>query len=488
MILHCQASAALQQQRCGFLIAFGIIVTSLFLPAAAQPLRAGAPNVAVLSGQETPELELAPAQTLTDNNILSTENWEIIKNAMLLTKTADSLGIGFDLAVDENHSIVNIDKLREEDKPGSSFEDLEAWYDGEDDVSVFGSKGGLCYVAFRSTTMALSDWGDNFDLRSQNMKGQCDVPFGFYKGWENSYSDSLKQKLMSCANDKCASTNGQDCIVITGFSQGGAISGVATVALSHMKPKLTVVFGSVRSLQKSCKDFVDLDRYISFCNTKGLGVGVGIMSDIACSQDLLLTLRDSGEWDSFADFGHYFELPPSDDSLGILYFGRLEGDKLHRQSLIDQSPEPHLFFGYGSYGKKIEHLADHQDTVTTDGFKNGQPCNKDYMCESERCTLGTCMAKQKDGEICEKDNHCESGKCASGSTFMCRPLLDVGDWCVNSGDCKPGLKCVWRWSLRNPGNKCYPSAYFAATGAYDGKVQIVSRAKALSNRVSYFSF
>ena len=114
--------------------------------------------------------------------------------------------------------------------------------------------------------MALSDWGDNFDLRSQNMKGQCDVPFGFYKGWENSYSDTLKQKLMSCANDKCASTNGQDCIVITGFSQGGAISGVATVALSHMKPKLTVVFGSVRSLQDSCKDFVDLDCYISFCN------------------------------------------------------------------------------------------------------------------------------------------------------------------------------------------------------------------------------
>ena len=180
MILHCQASAALQQQRCGFLIAFGIIATSVFLPAAAQPLRAGAPNVAVLSGQETPELELAPAQTLTDNNILSTENWEIIKNAMLLTKTADSLGLGFNLTVDENHSIVNIDKLREEDKPGSSFEDLEAWYDGEDDVSVFGSKGGLCYVAFRSTTQSLSDWEDNFDLRPQNMKDQCDVPFGFY--------------------------------------------------------------------------------------------------------------------------------------------------------------------------------------------------------------------------------------------------------------------------------------------------------------------
>ena len=110
MILHRHASATLQQQHCGFWIAFGILFTSIFLPAAAQPLRAGAPNMAGLSGQDNPELELAPAKTLTDDNILSAENWEIIKNAMQLTKKADSLQDGRheDMTVDENYSIINL--------------------------------------------------------------------------------------------------------------------------------------------------------------------------------------------------------------------------------------------------------------------------------------------------------------------------------------------------------------------------------------------
>ena len=108
MILHRHASATLQKQYCGFLIAIGIIATYVFHPADAQPLRAGAPNVAGLSGQDTPELELAPAETLTDDSILSSENWDIIKNAMLLTKKADSIQGDFDMTVDENYSIINL--------------------------------------------------------------------------------------------------------------------------------------------------------------------------------------------------------------------------------------------------------------------------------------------------------------------------------------------------------------------------------------------
>lgn len=461
MIFHRHASAALQKQHRGSLIAFGILATSVFLPAAAQPLRVGAPNAVGLSGQDPPELELAPAQTLTDDNILSAKNWEIIKNAMLLTKTADSLQGDFDMTVDDNHSLINFGAAKD-----GFEEDWEAWYDGDDDVTVFGSKGGLCYAAFRSTTFSLSDWGDNFDLRHNKMEDQCDVPRGFYKGWENNYSGPLKQKLMSCANEKCASTNGQDCIVLTGFSQGGAIAGVATVGLSHMKPKMTVVFGAIRSLQASCKDFVDPDRYVMFCNTQR-GFPNGIVADIACGSDQLLTVRDNGEWDSLADFGHYFELPPFDNSLGMQYYGRMNGDKVHLgPTLSYRGPEPHRIYGDASYPSKIFYLADHRGTVTTDGFEDGQLCTFDYHCKSERCDKPfayVCRAKMEDNAICAKDSHCKSGRCASGVVFRCRPLLNVGDGCGNSGDCKPGLKCAsGGWASWVGGKTCQTEeeAYF----------------------------
>ena len=123
-----------------------------------------------------------------------------------------------------------------------------------------------------------------------------------------------------------------------------------------------------------------------------------------------------------------------------------------------------------------EYLADHRDTVTTDGFVDGQLCNRDYHCESERCTWDyVCTAKQQDDEVCQRDNHCQSGRCASTiPLWRCRPLLDVGDGCGNSGDCKPGLKCEWSWDWLNTGNQCVPSTHFAATGVDGGEVQIVS--------------
>jgi hypothetical protein len=132
-------------------------------------------------------------------------------------------------------------------------------------------RDGYCFAAFRGTTMTWVDWQQNFELGKEEVcitegmlgsKHCCSTRSGFYRAYNTDYRGKLEAAIRKCAKT-CA--NPDECVVLTGHSQGGAIAAVAGLELADLNPYV-ITFGQPRTIEYPCS-MISSERWYRFVNS-----------------------------------------------------------------------------------------------------------------------------------------------------------------------------------------------------------------------------
>jgi pimeloyl-ACP methyl ester carboxylesterase len=324
----------------------------------------------------------------------------------------------------------------EEDPPSEAYDNF-GFFDDEPDQALVAKKSGYCFAAFRGTTLTAEDWGQNFKLGTEEVcqgpEGDeqcCSTRTGFYQAYNTAYTNDMEASIRACAKD-CL--NPDECVVLTGHSQGGAIAAVAALYLADLNPYV-ITFGQPPTVDQPCP-LITSERYYRYVNSKDSVAGRvhGVSYDpIPFSPGL-----------GADSFGHMILL--SSDSSGVAYIGLDAQDffgpldlkaEAHSMMGVEDAPP-----GYLDRIKTIMHAYSHSKTypVRTSGYVPGTLCSEGKECESGKCEKDTMFAYSRCvGVECKENNDCDSNRCDSG---VCLPKLGSCMACNEDSDCA-GKHCL----------------------------------------------
>lgn len=327
----------------------------------------------------------------------------------------------------------------------SGFKDVQIFIE-EPDQALVASTDGYCFAAFRGTTLTYSDWMQNLQVGNEDIchgrgpgKHCCSTRSGFYDAYKTSYKKQLVAALRKCAK-QCK--NRDECVVITGHSQGGAIAAVAGIELADLNPYV-ITFGQPPTVDAPCS-LVTSERWYRYVNTKdSQTLTFGIVYDPVPFAPGL----------GADNFGHMILL--SGDASGVAYvgldaqdfFGPLNVNGFQAHSMI--APEDSDHPGYLDRVDAImDHYAEHgQYPVRDNGYLPNSLCTEDIECESGVCDRELRYSwKRCVGIECKTDTDCtDTGRCDSG---ICVPKLGSCQPCDENADCESGI-CTWRFVCTN---------------------------------------
>ncbi|KAL3903122.1 MAG: hypothetical protein SGILL_010566, partial [Bacillariaceae sp.] len=294
----------------------------------------------------------------------------------------------------------------EPDDTVTKIYDAFGYYDSEPDQALtVTTSDGHCFVAFRGTSLTFEDWGQNLQIGMEDIcidiAGStecCTTRVGFYSAYDTIYRKDVEDQVRACAS-KCKDKD--DCVVITGHSQGGAIAAVAAVFLADLNPYV-ITFGQPPTIDAPC-DILTSDRVFRFVNTKETNVGI--------AYDPVPMAPGLG-----ADhFGNMIVL--GDDPTGVAFIG-LDAQEFLRPFL--NGIEAHFMQGNGTipgYADRIAALTAPNATypIRNNGFVSGSLCSVNKECESQECGKELLTSwKRCVGVECEVDEDCETDRCDSG--------------------------------------------------------------------------
>lgn len=157
-------------------------------------------------------------------------------------------------------------------RTGFSHQDYEdvSFYTDEPDQAMIARKEGRCYVAFRGTQKNVQDWGQNFNRRAMAVhkdnnetSGElCMAREGFAEFVVSAAYPQARAEALDCIDNYC--TDPDDCLVITGHSQGGAQAAVLSI-LTYSRRPTVITFGAPTALEPNC-DLIASDRFYRFVN------------------------------------------------------------------------------------------------------------------------------------------------------------------------------------------------------------------------------
>lgn len=314
----------------------------------------------------------------------------------------------------------------EEDPPGDGFQDF-GFYDEEPDQALMAKKDGYCFGAFRGTTMTWIDWQQNIRFGKEDVcseKTCCQTRTGFYDAYDTDYKKAFESSIRKCA---ATCDNPDECVVLTGHSQGGAIAAVAALFLADLNPYV-MTFGQPHTIESPC-ELVSSQRWFRFINTKDSG-------KVGLTYDPVSFVPGLGA-DSF---GHMLLL--STDSSGVAYIGLDAQDAFGPLNV--GGFEAHSMKGtptHPGYLDRLEHILGNVTTypIRTTGYADGSLCTESKECESGKCasetrfTFNRCV-----GVECEENKDCETDRCDHG---LCIPKLGSCMPCDEDSDCA-GNKCL----------------------------------------------
>lgn len=328
----------------------------------------------------------------------------------------------------------------DEDPSDDSFLDLQ-FFDQEPDQAIVAQKDGVCYAAFRGTTLTWDDWSQNLKLGNQDIEG-CSTRIGFYEAYNTNYRTALEEQVRKCAK-ACKSQD--DCVVLTGHSQGGAIANVAALYLHDLNPYV-ITFGQPPTVDAPCP-LISSERYYRFINTKqkpALHVGL--------SYDPVPFAPGLG-----ADFFGYMILL-SDDTTGVAFLGLdahytlrpfVSGVEAHSMRATPINGSATDFFpGYNDrIDALIEKNADNKAPLRTNGYQPGTLCSEDDECETKQCNrdVGLGSYPRCIGTEYTRDDECDTDRCDHG---LCLPKLGSCQPCNENSDCASGI-CSWKYKCTN---------------------------------------
>jgi hypothetical protein len=184
----------------------------------------------------------------------------LLLSAVALSVVIHSSSVSAELVLDDK--IMNLSKTAGElsvlafaENPSSDGYDSLTFFDDEPDQALVVKKMGYCFAAFRGTTLRLDDWRQNFMLGTEEVcKGPtadedcCFTRKGFYQAYNTAYKAGMEAALRECASD-CSDPD--ECVVLTGHSQGAAIAAVAALYLSDLNPYV-ITFGQPLTVDQPC--------------------------------------------------------------------------------------------------------------------------------------------------------------------------------------------------------------------------------------------
>ena len=228
---------------------------------------------------------------------------------------------------------------------------------------------------------------------------------------EPAYKDELEADIRECAK---TCDNKDECVVLTGHSQGGAVAAVAGVVFAALNPYV-ITFGQPSAVFEPCER-ISSDRWYRWVNTKdSKALTFGISYDPVPFVPALGAVQ----------FGHMILI--SGDDSGVAYIG-LDSQE-YFSPLNVNGVEAHSMFGteeFPGYGDRINKIMEvYNDTgmypIRNNGYIAGSFCTEDIECESQKCAAETSFSwKRCVGEECASDSDCDSGRCDSG---MCTPKV-----------------------------------------------------------------
>lgn len=322
-----------------------------------------------------------------------------------------------------------INDLTEEEEY-ERYYNITGFNDDDADAAVVArGKDGYCYGAFRGTMMDLSDWYQNLDPSREEVSnvggGSCDVRQGYKRGYFTNYYEEFERALRACA-DTCADKD--ECVVLTGHSQGGAIADVASVRLADLTPYV-VTFGQPPAVYAPCPYF-DNEKVFRYVNTYmygkemdhdpvpfGPALGANYFGYM-----IVLSYQDY----AVASFSLGYKVP------GVTGPFHLNLAPFQAHSMYHDSY---------SYLNRIQKIQADAKTypIPSEGWNLGDSCGVDEECESNLCADFVCKEKLPSCGECEDDHECQSNSCY---LYRCtRPqddLMDLSCICGMSSDCHSG--------------------------------------------------
>lgn len=218
-----------------------------------------------------------------------------------------------------------------------------------------------------------------------------------------------------------------DCIVITGHSQGGAISTLAAITLFSLNP-IVVTFGQPPSIDADCP-FVNNDRFYRYTNWVQ---DAGQDNDVGFDAVVYAPNWISGSV-------HYgFNILVGEDPANVYYAG-YGADVEFSPGVFDNVVTAHTMIGTDfSYASRVENLYNNLPTIGTEGSVGGTICEPGYaeLCQSNSCNENQCIPAGGVTDTCIKES-CEKDSDCAGD------LLCIYDACATGeGEVQAGCPCA----------------------------------------------
>lgn len=319
----------------------------------------------------------------------------------------------------------------------TGFDNYEYFEDDDDhDAALYAEMDGYCLIAFRGSKLNLDEWyfqsqeGSDSICSEASEKSCCDVRKGVYGTYASaSYKTRLEFKMRSCFH-KCKDKD--ECLVLSGHSQGGATAAVAAILFEAYNPYV-ITFGEPPSVKSDC-EFIDSERWFRYVNTADSDT-----TAIGISYDPIAFLPSLGTM----VYGQLIIL--GDDKEDVAYIGldsttefapvNAEGKLSHN---MVGTPE------YPGYLDRLETLVDNTKSypVAAVGFKAHHLCSENIECASNKCEKETFFSfKQCVDDECTKNLDCPSGRCESGN---CLPKFGSCMECNEDTDCASNFCNLFR--------------------------------------------
>lgn len=291
------------------------------------------------------------------------------------------------------------------------------FYTEEPDQAIVAKKDGRCYIAFRGTTLTIDDWLQNAGLGSRNIYKDnnvsdtsdeyCVVRGGFADFLFTDVVTQGRADVGECVSE-CESLD--DCLVVTGHSQGGATATVAAITLYSLNPMI-VTFGQPPTANPDCPyiNNTQMYRYVNWLQDNGVDNDLGF--------DLVVYAPN---WVSGSEHYGYNILVGEDPANA--YFGGFGHDILFHPGISDLEVAAHTMSGANySYESRVKNLYYSLPEVGVSGSVGGTICEDSYM------------------------DLCQSGSCVE---FHCLPVGGITETCIKGSceqdsDCAGDLVCIW---------------------------------------------
>lgn len=255
----------------------------------------------------------------------------------------------------------------------------------EPDRALVGKKYGYCFLAFRGTVFAKAgDVMQNFIpgkrsvCPSTNANDCCQTRTGYWNAYDKTYRAELERAVRDCAAE-CQDPD--NCVVITGHSQGGSIAQVAGVVLQDLNP-IVLTLGNEPGLFEGCNQ-LDARRWFRFGNTRTDNI-MGLTYDLV-PFNFPFRVIDGPTY----NYGYTYVM--SDDITGVAGLGLNSQMRLAPSDMMSLFTQHNLEGdpnnqNYVAYRQRIKQLVA-QDTypIRATGYSRGYLCTQNMECSSDAC-------------------------------------------------------------------------------------------------------